>query len=119
MARPKSAIFLTDDRETVLKKLKSAYTGGSVSADFQRENGGIPEICPIHNLMINHFAKDDSLGRQCSAGEILCGECKREAGEQILDYLAEHQSKLAEASKRVNEFILKTPIRSIFKKESI
>jgi len=115
-SRPKSAIYLTDDPQTVLKKLKAAYTGGSVLADFQREHGGIPDICPIHNLMMYHFAKDDGLGRRCSTGEILCSECKKEAGEQILNYLAKHQSELAEANKRVNEFILNTPIRSIFNK---
>ncbi len=113
-SRPASAIFLTDEPKVAQNKLKSAYTGGSVLASFQRENGGVPGICPINYLREYHFEESDIVSKECSSGEILCGNCKKTAIEQTLDYLANHQSKLPEARKRVDEFILKTSIRSVF-----
>lgn len=113
--RPDGALFLTDDPKTVQKKIRSAYTGGSVLADFQREHGGVPEICPIYQLRTYHFGTDNSLAEQCSSGAILCGECKGQAVEETLTYLSEHQSKLPEALARTGEFILNTPIKSVLK----
>jgi tryptophanyl-tRNA synthetase len=114
-SREESAIFLTDSPEVAKKKLKKSYTGGNPVADYQRQHGGIPEICPIYTLRTYHFESDNNVGESCSSGEILCGNCKNEAVEQTLDYLSDHQAKLPEARKRINEYILTTPIRSIFK----
>lgn len=113
-SRPESSIFLTDDPKVARNKLKAAYTGGSVLASFQKKHGGIPGICPIHNLRTYNFESSNRVGEECESGELLCGECKAQATEQVLTYLSEHQQKLAEASRRMNEFILNTPIRSIF-----
>lgn len=112
-SRPKSALFLTDDPETVQKKIKSAYTGGSVLATFQQQHGGVPEICPIYQLRTYHFKKDNSLAEECSNGEILCSECKRQATEEVLSYISVHQASLPEARKRFDEFILIKPVKSI------
>ena len=70
-SRPNSAIFLTDDLENVKRKIKSAYTGGSPSATFQKEHGGVPEICPIYQLRAYHFTNNNELKEQCSSGNIL------------------------------------------------
>ena len=112
-SRIDSAIFLTDDLRVVEKRLKSSYTGGSAIANFQRENGGIPEICPIYTLRAYHFETNNNLINQCSDGEILCGACKNEAIDQVLGYLEQHQAKLPEARTRIDEYLLKTSIRSI------
>lgn len=108
-----SAIFLTDDPKKVEKLLKSAYTGGSPIASFQREHGGIPEICPINQIREYHFEKDRSVSKKCSSGEILCGTCKKEAIEQTVQFLADHQRKLPNAKEQTERFILKKPIKSI------
>lgn len=113
--RPDSALFLTDSPKVAQNKLRSAYTGGSVLADFQREHGGVPEICPIFQLRTNHFEGNDNLRDDCSNGEILCGRCKGQAIEEVAGYLAEHQGKLADARDRVGDFLLKTPIESILR----
>mgnify|MGYP001594887741 CR=1 FL=1 len=115
-SRPESSIFLTDDPKVVQKKLRTAYTGGSVVAQYQREHGGVPEICPVYTLRTYHFETDNRVAEKCSSGEILCGECKREGMEQVLDYLADHQRKLTDARNRIEEYILRTPIRSILEK---
>lgn len=114
-SRLASSIFLTDEPKDVQKRLRSAYTGGSVLASFQRENGGVPGVCPIYTLRTYHFEEDNKVWDQCSNGEILCGECKGVATKDVLNYLTDHQDKLVEARKRIGEFILDTPIRSILK----
>lgn len=112
-SRAESSLFLTDDPKIAQKKIKSAYTGGSVLATFQQEHGGVPEICPIYQLRTYHFKGDTSLAEECRNGEILCGECKRQATEEVLNFLSEHQAKLPEARRRLEEFILVKPIRSV------
>ena len=57
--RKESAIFLNDNPKDVQKKIKGAYTGGSISAAYQREHGGVPGVCPINHLRTYHFEKDD------------------------------------------------------------
>src|SRR3989344_9170887 len=108
-----SAIFLTDNPEHAERMLKTAYTGGSPIASFQRENGGIPEICPIHDIRTYHFESDDRVGAACRSGELLCGECKSAAIDQVVEYLEYHQAKLPDARKRIDEFLLKVPVNSI------
>src|SRR3989344_4229478 len=112
-SREESAIFLTDNTEIVKKKLKSSYTGGSPLATFQKEYGGIPEICPIWSLRTYHFESDNRVGEECSSGKVLCRECKQRGIESTVKYLNEHQRKLPEAKERIKEYLLKTPIRSI------
>ncbi|MBI4918920.1 tryptophan--tRNA ligase [archaeon] len=113
-SRDGSAIFLTDTPEIAEKKLKKAYTGGSISGDYQKEHGGIPEICPVYGIRMYHFEKDKNLESACKTGKLLCGACKQEAITQVKDWLADHQRKLPDAKKRIDDFLLKTPIRSIF-----
>ena len=112
-SRLDSTIFLTDEPNLVVNKLKKAYTGGSPSAEYQKEHGGIPEICPVGMLRAYHFEHDNKVNKQCSTGELLCGRCKKDSIEQVVQYLSDHQAKLPEAKKRTDEFILKTPIESI------
>jgi len=112
-SRPDSAIFLTDNQEGIKRKIRSAYTGGSPSGAFQKEHGGVPEICPIYQLRAYHFPNNSELKDQCSTGKILCGECKKQATEEVSVYVSEHQAKLPEARAKMDEFILKKPIKSI------
>ena len=114
-SRPESAIFLTDDLKAAEKKLRTAHSGGSIIASFQKEHGGIPEICSIYTTRTYHFERDNSIAENCSSGKILCSGCKKEGIAQVLEYLEKHQAKLPEARERIDEYLLKTPVRSIFK----
>src|SRR3989344_5306142 len=80
-SRPPSSIFLTDEPKAAQNRIRGAYTGGSVLADFQREHGGVPGVCPIYTLRTYHFEEDNKVWEQCSGGEILCGQCKGAATE--------------------------------------
>ncbi|MDP3918138.1 MAG: tryptophan--tRNA ligase [Candidatus Woesebacteria bacterium] len=112
-SRPNSAIFLTEDQDTIKRKIKSSYTGGSPSGAFQKEHGGVPEICPIFQLRSYHFAKNNELKNDCSNGVILCGECKKQATEETLKYVSDHQSKFPQAKSQINDFLLDKKIKSI------
>jgi len=117
-SRPGSSIFLTDDPKVAQKKVRNAYTGGSILADFQREHGGVPGVCPIYHLRTYHFEEDGGkLETQCVRGEILCGECKKIASEQAANFLVDHQARLPEARKRAGDFMLRTPITSFLNKK--
>ncbi|MBU1032200.1 tryptophan--tRNA ligase [Patescibacteria group bacterium] len=114
-SRPASTISLTDEPKSAQRRIRGAYTGGSVLASFQKEHGGVPGVCPIYTLRTYHFEEDNRVWDQCSNGEILCGQCKGAATEDVVKYLTDHQEKLVDARKRIDEFILKTPIKSILK----
>ena len=111
-SREKGALFLTDDKKVLEKKIKSAYTGGSPSAAYQHRNGGVPEICPVYALQEHHFPSKD-LHNACSSGEILCGDCKVKTLEQIIPLIEKHQLKRNEAKKHMDAYLLTTPIQSI------
>lgn len=114
-SRPDSALFLTDSPQVAQKKIRSSYTGGSILADFQKEHGGIPEICPIFQLRTTHFENNESLGDDCRNGKILCGQCKSQAAEEVTGYLKGHQEKLADAREKIKDFLLTVPVESILK----
>ena len=112
-----SSIYLTDDLETARKKIEDAYTGGSVSAEFQKEKGGNPDICPVYQLLRYHFLdakKAEKLYEEYKNGKILNRDLKKIAIKHVERYLKEHQSKFKKAKKEINKFILKEQIKSIF-----
>jgi tryptophanyl-tRNA synthetase len=111
-----SSIFLTDSVKVAEEKVKKAYTGGSVSAEFQREHGGVPEVCPIYLLQKYHFMSEkeaNELYGECKGGKILCGRCKERCSEYVKEFLEEHQEKMRKVEKDIDKFILKKEIKSI------
>ena len=121
-AEEDSTIFLTDTPVDVERKIKRAYSGGSPLASVQRERGAIPEVCSIFSLLSYNFLSNDEWDEKLSAyrnGEMLTSELKQITTKYVLDFLADHQSKLAEAKKRIPEFILNTPIRSVLELDEL
>lgn len=114
-SRPESSIYLTDSPDKAVRMLKRAFTGGSPLASFQKEHGGIPDICPVFSLRDYHFETNNELRKACEEGEILCYECKIKGIEQVVNYLERHQARLSQAKKRVGEYLLSTKIKSILK----
>ncbi len=106
-----TTIFTTDDKKTVRKKVMSAFTGGRVSVDEQREKGGDPDVCAVHQYGAYFFEPDDSvLAKQradCRAGKVLCGECKAQLFEKVWKFLEEHQARREAAKSRLDEFFVR------------
>ena len=53
------------------------------------------------------------------AGELMSGDLKKIAAEYVSEFLAEHEQKREEAKHRIDEFLIKTPIRSVLELDSI
>ncbi|MEN6592285.1 MAG: tryptophan--tRNA ligase [Methanobacterium sp.] len=86
-SKPKTAIFLSDPPEVVVKKLKTAKTGGKETLGEQKETGGVPEECVVYEMLLYHLTPDDKdlkeIYRDCREGNIMCGQCKQNAAELV------------------------------------
>ncbi len=96
-SEPDYAIFLTDLPEDAQKKVKRAKTGGGVSIEEQRRNGGNPDDCVVFELHLYHLIESDlevkKIYEDCKEGKLLCGECKKMAAGLMGEFLEEHQEK--------------------------
>jgi len=104
---PMATIYTTDNAKEVKKKIGRAFTGGCVSVEEQRANGGNPEVCAVFKYNYYLFENDDNklneLTVRCRNGEILCGECKAALTEKINAFLGTHQEKREKAKDVINE----------------
>ncbi len=86
-SKPESAIFLTDSPEEAKKKIMYAKTGGAVSLEEQRQQGGKPDECIVYELFLYHLIDDDvqlhDIYHTCRSGDRMCGQCKKEAAELV------------------------------------
>jgi len=109
-SEPNTTIFTTDNPKTVRKKIGQAFTGGAVSVEEQRKNGGRPDICAVFKYQFILFEPSDeavdALAERCRKGEVLCGECKQILTERITKFLEVHQQRREEAKEKVQDFML-------------
>jgi len=94
------SLRLTDDRETIATKIrKHAYSGGQSSVAAHRERGGDPEVDVAYQLLHAFFEPDDEriaeLADAYRSGELLSGELKQIAAEQIGEFVAAHRERRA------------------------
>ncbi len=108
---PETCIFTTDSPEVAKRKIWNAFTGGKPTGKEQREQGGDPFICTIYYYFYYLFEESDQkiaeLERECQAGEILCGDCKKLLAEKVKKFLIEHQKKREKARDLVDQFFIK------------
>ncbi|MFC7155897.1 tryptophan--tRNA ligase [Halomarina halobia] len=92
------SIDLTDDRETVRRKvMRYAYSGGQSSVEAHRELGGDPEVDIAYRYLHAFFEPDDAevarLAREYRSGDLLTGDLKARAAERIADFLDAHRAR--------------------------
>jgi len=108
-SRPQYALFLTDEKEQIKKKVMAAKTGGRISAEEQRKYGGEPEKCMIYELFTYGIVKNDEelkeIYEDCRSGKMLCGHCKKKAYELITEFLDELREKREQARDVINEYL--------------
>ncbi len=106
---PDSMITLYEDEKSLKRKLANAFTGGRDSAEEQRRLGGRAEICPIYHLGYDLFDADDLRNKsrwdRCYGGKLLCGECKKEMLNIILEWLKQHKEKRDEKEHIAKEIV--------------
>jgi len=110
-SEPETCIFTIDPPELVKRKIWNAFTGGKSTAAEQKKTGADPSICTIYQYFTYLFEEDDKKlaerESRCKAGEILCGECKKDLVERINKFLAEHQKKREKAKDTLEKFHIK------------
>lgn len=81
-----NAIYLADDDETILKKVKSAVTDPN---KIKKDDPANPDVCMVyyyHKL----FSEEnlDTICKECKAGSRGCVKCKEELAKNIITKLA-------------------------------
>jgi tryptophanyl-tRNA synthetase len=107
---PESVIMLNDDPKEGAKKVKNAKTGGAISLEEQKKNGGKPEECTVYELLLYHLVEDDDelarIFETCKSGERMCGECKNYAAQLMEDFLTDLARKRNAARSRLEDYLV-------------
>jgi tryptophanyl-tRNA synthetase len=102
---PESSFGFCEPEKDIRKKVMGALTGGRVTLDEQKRLGGEPDRCSVFLLNRFHMAEDDAelaeIRRACTAGELMCGTCKKQTFERVREFLAEFREKMDEVEHRV------------------
>lgn len=108
-SKPNSYIALTDTIEDAHDKIDRAKTGGRQSKEEHREKGANIEEDVVFELLTFHLIEDDDRLREIhdaySSGEMLSGELKQIAKEELERFLQEHQEKREAAADQVKAFL--------------
>jgi len=106
---PESSIFLSDTPEMGAKKVMSAKTGGGITLEDHKKNGGKPDVCTVFELFLYHFLEDDDeldrIYNDCKAGSQFCGTCKKLASEMVAKFLSELDEGRKQAKEILNQYI--------------
>jgi tryptophanyl-tRNA synthetase len=109
-SKPESAIFLTDSPDEARKKIMSAKTGGAVSLEEHKKHGGRPEDCVVYELLLYHLITNDQeladIYSRCTAGQQLCGDCKKMAADRMASFLTDLQEKREGALDHIQEYMV-------------
>ncbi len=80
-----NTILLSDDPETVKKKLKKAVTDPQ---KIRKGDPGRPEICLVYSYHTKFNPDEsDSIAAGCRSGELGCFDCKMKCAEKISKFL--------------------------------
>jgi len=109
-SKPESAIFLSDDPKVAKKKIMRAKTGGAVTLEQQKKEGGKPDECMVYELMMYHLIEDDNklqeIYQSCKNGSQMCGNCKKLAAEMMERFLLDIDEKRKQAGEIIDKFIV-------------
>ena len=94
---PESIISFYQPETVVRKKVMSGITGGRMTLEEQKRLGGEPDKCSLYLLNLFHMVTDDAelaeTGK-CTAGEITCGQCKKDTAERVVAFLKNFREKM-------------------------
>jgi tryptophanyl-tRNA synthetase len=102
---PESIISFYESEAVVRKKVMSGITGGRMTLEEQKRLGGEPDKCSIYLLNLFHMVTDDAelaeIKRKCMAGEVTCGQCKKETAERVVAFLKDFREKMDACADRI------------------
>ena len=106
-SKPESCIELPEDINAVKKKLKRALTGGRDTLEEHRKLGADISKDMIFELFKQHLIEDDSelqkIKEEYSSGNMTSGEIKNMACDKMEVFMADFESKLASARKKMKD----------------
>lgn len=75
----KSLILLNDAREQIERKLQRSFSGGRLTPEEQRREGGSPYRCSFFKIaeVLQPCDITTRMYQKCASGTSLCGECKQ------------------------------------------
>jgi len=106
----KSFISLTDSEKEVEHKIKKyAFSGGKDTLAEHRKHGGNPEIDVSYQYLRTLFEPDDKKLKKIhddyKSGKLTTGELKALTIKKINSFLKQHQRKLKQAEKKVDNYL--------------
>ncbi|CCH42765.1 Tryptophanyl-tRNA synthetase, cytoplasmic [Wickerhamomyces ciferrii] len=106
-----SAIFLDDTPKKIAKKInKYAFSGGKVSVEEHRKFGGDPDVDVAYQYLSFFLDDDDKLKQvydDYKKGEILSGELKKLAIDEITKFVVEFQERRNKIDEEVLDSFMK------------
>ncbi len=106
-----NTIYLSDNEETVRKKISRALTGQQPTAELQKKYGGDPEKCVVCQYYKYFFEPDDKkleeIFERERNGTMLAGEHKAELADAINAFLAKHRELMHKYESRIDKFIVR------------
>ncbi|MGC8663526.1 MAG: tryptophan--tRNA ligase [Thermoplasmata archaeon] len=108
-SQPETAIYLSDDPETVRKKImKYAFSGGQATVELHRKLGGNPDVDVSFQWLKLFFENDDSklnkIEEDYREGKMLTGELKEILIDKINDFLEIHITNRENAKGTIQDF---------------
>jgi tryptophanyl-tRNA synthetase len=102
---PESIISFYEPEVTIRKKVMSGITGGRMTLEEQKRLGGEPDKCSIFLLNLFHMVTDDTeldtIRQKCMAGEVTCGQCKKDTAERVVAFLKDFREKMDACADRI------------------
>src|SRR4051812_41815954 len=117
---PENAIFLNDDPADAVRKIKRAYSGGSILKEYHRQHGGVPEVCSVFGLLTHNFLSQPEWQQtfdDYQSGKLLSSDIKDMTTTLIADFLVEHRQRTEDAKSRMDEFLLTRDLPSVTERE--
>ena len=107
-SKPETALFVSDDPETIDRKVSSAFTGGQPTVALQRKLGGNAIGCPVFWYLRYFFDtanESDERFLKCKSGNLLCGECKGDLSEHSRSFIIDFKKRREKAKDVIDEFM--------------
>lgn len=108
-SKEKSYIALTDPIDEAKQKIDQAKTGGKQSLEKHREEGADVSEDMVYELLAFHLIEDDErlneIYRRYDSGEMLSGELKQIAKDELETFLRTHQERREQAQDRLDAYL--------------
>ena len=105
-----NVIFLSDTEKDVKTKInRYAFSGGQVTIEEHRKNGGNPDVDVSYKYLEMFFEEDDAKLKEIhdsyKSGQLLSGELKKILIDKINNFLKAHQERKEKARKNFEKFL--------------